>query len=485
MAISLKTAGSWARMVTDNGTVAIPGSPAAGDRMFLFGTWKTFSVTVADPSGWTQIGTVFADGAVAAGNGTGSVAVHTWYRDWQSGDAAPAIDYSAAPTEGHWVIMLWQKAGGDIWGSPLTVTAGITAVDPFSATSSATVDVPDASVVMCLIGLRDDSTTIARTTTSIGDDGSPTVTWNGNYVESPATHFNSTTGFDMSGDLGHRLVTTGANGVNLTIEGDPAAAETGSAKWVIQGLAVSPTGTGAISVPSATVDGTGVEEFTATGAVTVPAATTAGSGAEVFTATGAVIVPAPTVVGVGDHGAAAPPSGTGAISVPAATMAGVGELSFTATGAVVASAATVSGEGIEVLTATGAIVIPAATVSGAGLHAEDATGTGAIVVPAATVSGVGSGGVVESDARLLRLLVPKEQQIFAFVELEGPLATIKLRVKVAGPFQARAAVEAPSASIALVSHVTELRLLQQRSLEDAQILGALVDNGAYHPLLDE
>src|SRR5688500_2579683 len=100
MAISLKTAGTWARMVTDGGTVAIPGTPAAGDRMFLFGTWKDFAITVANPTNWTPIGTVFADGAIAAGNGTGSMAVMAWYRDWQSGDAAPAIDYSAAPTEG-------------------------------------------------------------------------------------------------------------------------------------------------------------------------------------------------------------------------------------------------------------------------------------------------------------------------------------------------------------------------------------------------
>src|SRR3990167_800788 len=135
--------------------------------------------------------------------------------------------------------MLWQKAGGDTWGTPSVVTAAITAVDPFSATSSATVTIPDASVVMCLVGLRDDSTTLARSTTSIGDDGSPTVTWNGNYVESPAAHFTSTTGLDMAGDLGHRFVTTGAAGVNLTIEGNPVAAETGSAKWIVQGLFVS------------------------------------------------------------------------------------------------------------------------------------------------------------------------------------------------------------------------------------------------------
>lgn len=405
MAISLKTAGSWARVVTDPSSVTIPGSPAAGDRMFLFASWKTYTITVADPSGWTLIDD-FSDGAVAAGNGTGSVHNAVWYRDWQSGDANPSLNWSASPTEAHAVVMLWQKGAGDLWSTPAAVHAAIAATDPWSATSSSTVDVPDGSVVMSLVGLRDDSTTIARGADDIDDDGSPAITWNGNYVESPATHFNSTTGLDMSGDLGHRFVTTGANGVNLTSAGDPAAAETGTVTWVVQALAVNPSGTGSITVPSATLAGTGAEVFTATGAVSVPSATVDGVGAEVFTATGAMTVPAATVAGTGDH-TLAEPTATGAISVPAATVAGVGELLLTGSGTIALPAATVSGAGAEVFTATGAIVLPAASVAGIGLHIENVTGTGAITLPAATVSGVGeapsTGGSPGLQARRRRL----------------------------------------------------------------------------------
>ena len=240
MAISLKTAGTWARMVTDGGTVTIPGTPAAGDRMFLFGCWKDFAITVADPSGWTAIGTPFADGTVSAGNGTGSVKVMAWYRDWQSGDANPAIDYSAAPTEGGWVIMLWQKGAGDTWDTPDTVTAPIPASDPFTI-SATTADalVPDGSVVMALIALRDDSTTITRTATDI-DENTSGITWNGDYVESPATHWNSTTGLDMAADLGHRFVTTGMVNADLVVAANPAAAETGAAKWIVQSVTSAP-----------------------------------------------------------------------------------------------------------------------------------------------------------------------------------------------------------------------------------------------------
>lgn len=203
--------------------------------MYLWGSWKTFSITVATPSGWTLVDD-FSDGSVAAGNGTGSVHNAVYYRDWQSGDGDPAIDYSSVPTEAHWVIVLWEKGAGETWDTPVAVHAAVAAADPWSATASATVDIPDGSVVMSLVGLRDDSTTITRGSDDIDDDGSPAVTWADIYRERPGVHFSSTTGQDMSGDLGHRDVGTGANGVTLTSSGDPVAAETGTATWVVQSV---------------------------------------------------------------------------------------------------------------------------------------------------------------------------------------------------------------------------------------------------------
>lgn len=232
----LAVTGTWARLVVD-GTVAIPSTPSlAGHRMVLWASWKDFAITVASITGWTAIGTEFADGAVVAGNGTGSVKVMCWYRDWQSGDAAPTIDWSANPTEGHAVIQIFQKPSDKSWSTPLTVTAAMTNWTTTSQTvaASATVAVPSDGVVMGLIGICDDSATMTRPTNGIDDSGG-LITWNGNYVESPVTHFNSTTGLDMSGDLGHRLVTTGAT-ATLRMTGTISAAETGAGKWVVQGV---------------------------------------------------------------------------------------------------------------------------------------------------------------------------------------------------------------------------------------------------------
>lgn len=235
MAISLKTAGTWAEYTAD-GTVTIPGSPAAGDRMFLFASWKDFAIT-ASVSGWTTIGAEFTDGAVSAGNGTGSMKVQAWYRDWITGDSNPTLDFSSSPTIGAAVIQLWTKGATDTWNDPSSITAAIAANTVWSATASTTVNIPSGAVVMELVGIRDDSATFTRNSlTAIEDNGSPNITWSASYVESPAAHLSTTTGFDMAADLGHRDVIIGGTGVTLTATGTLAASETGAVKWVVQGL---------------------------------------------------------------------------------------------------------------------------------------------------------------------------------------------------------------------------------------------------------
>lgn len=234
MSVSLRVAGTWAELIAD-GTVAIPATPQAGDRMYLFARWKDFSVT-ATVANWTEL-VEFADGSISAGNGTGSVKVACWYRDWQSGDTDPTIDFSASPDNASVVIVVMQKDTDDVWLTPVAVTAAMTSwtTSSQSVSASATVDVPSSSVVMGLIGIRDDTAVMTRPTNGIDDSGG-LITWNGNYVESPATHHSTTTGFDGAADLGHRLVTTGATGATLRMTGTISAAETGAALWVVQGV---------------------------------------------------------------------------------------------------------------------------------------------------------------------------------------------------------------------------------------------------------
>src|SRR3990170_1811003 len=305
MAISLKTAGTWAEYIAD-GTVAIPGSPAAGDRMFLFASWKNWAITAA-VSGWTAIGSEFADGAVDKGNGTGSMKVMAWYRDWQSGDTNPTLAFTTmgANDIAGAVIQLWQKASMEVWSTPLTVTGAMTnwttSSQVFSA--SATVAVPNGAVVMGLVGIRDNSATMTRGATTGIDDSAAAITWAANYVESPVTHFDTTTGFDMSADLGHRLVTTGAT-ATLRMEGTISASETGAGKWVVQGVTV------ATNVPAENAAWTGTANQPSVG-VSPAAGLAAGTG----TANDATVAFARDV----DAGLA---SGTGTANQPAAGVDG-------------------------------------------------------------------------------------------------------------------------------------------------------------------
>jgi hypothetical protein len=242
MAISLRASGTWATVTTDT-AITIPGGSTTGDMMFLFASWKDFSVT-ATVSDWTEI-TEFADGSVSSGNGTGSMKVACWYKEHDGSESDPTLEFSGSVIGGA-VITTFQKGGGDTWDTPTFVTAAlsITGGVRWSATSSSTLTVADGSVIIELVGIRDDSSTVTRHTTdpqSIADDGSPAVTWNGNYVESPASHQSTTTGNDMAADLGHRFVTTGAAGVSLTSSGTISNTETGAVLWVHEGLSAGTT----------------------------------------------------------------------------------------------------------------------------------------------------------------------------------------------------------------------------------------------------
>jgi hypothetical protein len=183
--------------------------------------------------------TEFADGAVASGNGLGSMKVGCWYRDWVSGDVNPTINFSGTP-QAAYCMQLWQKGAGETWDTPTFVTAAwpVTATTQ-TISASSTVAVPNNSVVMCLIGLRDDSAAFTRAATT-GIDVASGITWNGNYVESPATHGTFTGGFDCAADLGHRFVTTGGT-VTLRATATISAVETGAMLWVVQSVTVAPT----------------------------------------------------------------------------------------------------------------------------------------------------------------------------------------------------------------------------------------------------
>jgi hypothetical protein len=238
MAVSFVGSQAWAA-VTADAVVTLPAS-ADGDRIYIIAGWKNFSVT-AQISGWTEV-TEFADDAIVAGNGTGSMKVAAWYLDrGASAPSNPTLDFSASPNIAGVTVHVIRKASNEVWDAPAFVTAAITNWTTTAQTVSASsaVDVPDGAIVVGAAIIRDDSATFTRPTTGI--DAASGVTWNGNYVEHPATHLTTTTGFDMAADAGYRLVTIGGTGITLRQTATLSAAETGSALWIVQTASEAPT----------------------------------------------------------------------------------------------------------------------------------------------------------------------------------------------------------------------------------------------------
>ena len=238
MAVTLRAAGTW-----ENGTtgltadevVAVPAAQVIGDMMLLIGCWKDYAIT-AVVSGWTELGEVTAGGTTGTGNGTGTMKVGIWYKV-ATGDpeADPTLDFSTTTgLLGEAVIVVFQKAAGESWATPVAVEGLINTwgTGGGSTSASATVTVPSGGCVVGVAAIRDNTATFTRASTAI-DDAAAAVTWNGNYVESPATHADTTTGNDMACDAGYRLVTTGAAGVTLRQSGTLSATETGTAVWIV------------------------------------------------------------------------------------------------------------------------------------------------------------------------------------------------------------------------------------------------------------
>jgi hypothetical protein len=349
--------------------------------MFLLAAWKDFAITATAAAGgdtWTEI-TEFADGALATGNGTGSMKVGCWYKDHDGSESNPTLTFST--TVGllaSAAIVVFQKGASDTWGTPAFRTGAVASSSNPLAVASSSVDVPSGALVLALMGIRDDSATF---TLDDLDDDQPTV-WNGAAVAYPTTRFSTTTGNDMACHAGYRLVTTGSAGATLNMLATLSAAETGSALWVVQGVSSSGGTTNAPAGNAA-----------ATGASNNPRASIAPQLSAVITGTGAghnvSATIAPTASAATGTGAALGAGGTVTFTAEAATGTGA---AYDAT----ANTATATDAQAEVATGAGAAASASLSISPI---AAAATGTGAAYT-ASVISSVPNGLAAGTGAAL-------------------------------------------------------------------------------------
>jgi hypothetical protein len=229
MAISfLVSNDSWSEYVAD-GALNLPGSPQSGDRMFIFATWKTFTIT-ASVANWTAVGAEFTDGAVAAGNGTGSMKVQCWYRDWQSGDSNPTLDFSANPGQALANMGIFRKGANETWDTPAIANAAIAAASNWTATANANPGVTANDLLMAFYGFRDDSATMsAQTLTQTGVTFGPVT-----KLSAVAAHGSATSGNDASCDMVYSIASSGTGSAPPVATGTISASETGAALFIRQ-----------------------------------------------------------------------------------------------------------------------------------------------------------------------------------------------------------------------------------------------------------
>ena len=231
MAITARAEGTWfSAAATGSAGVAIPGSPVAGDMMFVLASWKDFSLTATCNQGFTEI-TEYADGAVAAGNGVGSMKVAAWYKEHTGSESQPDVTFSGTQDIASVVMIIFQKGAGETWDAPAFTTGNIT-TGTFTVTCAANPGITAGDLCIALCGVRDDSALFTRgATTAIAATG---ITWAADYVEYPATHATTTSGGDMSADAGYRIAGSGTASAAPTVQGTLSATETGAILFIRQ-----------------------------------------------------------------------------------------------------------------------------------------------------------------------------------------------------------------------------------------------------------
>jgi hypothetical protein len=224
MAITLRTAGTWAAATATTQTVTLP-THSTGDMLLVRVGFKhaTMPSTVTcSTGGWTKLGQDNS-GTTASGNGTGSVEVAMFYKEATSvSETDPVIDFAGTATPSCAVGMAYQKGGGETWNTPEGIAGNISVATNFTATmeshiSTTTDDLVDGFVV------TNDNTTLTVPTFTQASVTFDTVT------ESPATALSSATSNDIAADGCFRTATAGTSSAALVYTGTNSVADEGIA----------------------------------------------------------------------------------------------------------------------------------------------------------------------------------------------------------------------------------------------------------------
>lgn len=242
MAITLRTAGSWAAANATTQTVTLP-THATGDMLILRVGFKhaTMPTTVTvGTAGWTKLGEKSFAGA--SSNGGGGVQVAVFYKEAASAaETNPVVTFNAgavAATPSAAVAMAYQKGADESWVTPVGDGDAFTAATSISSTIDTHISATSGDLIDEFHVTNDNTTLTVPTFTQTG------LTL-GAVTESPAAALSSATSNDISADGCYRKATAGTSSAAAVVTATNSVADPGCS-WTtrlrVEGPAPEPSG---------------------------------------------------------------------------------------------------------------------------------------------------------------------------------------------------------------------------------------------------
>jgi len=224
MAISIRGAGSWAASNATTQTVTLP-THQAGDMLIVRAACKPYTATpTCGTTGWAAVGSAYANGSTANGNGVGSLTHVAFYKIATSAsETNPVVSWGTTSAPGAAVAVVYQKGASESWLTPVGAGGGdSTARTSQTCTISSHISVTAGDMVDFFLAWCDNYASTSPTITQTG------VTY-GTVSEQPATALSDSTSNDIAADGGYRLASSGTSSAAAVVTATFGNSEQGGA----------------------------------------------------------------------------------------------------------------------------------------------------------------------------------------------------------------------------------------------------------------
>jgi len=247
VAISIRgNAGAWAASTDTTQTVTLP-THATGDMLIVRAACKPYTASITcGTTGWNAVGTGYANGSTADGNGVGSVMHRAFYKVATSAsETNPVVTWGATSDPGMACAVVYQLGAGEGWETPTGAGGGdATLRTSQTCTISSHISTTAGDMVDFFLAWGDNYASTSPTFTQASASF-------GTVAEQPAAAGSFSDGFDGAADGGYRLCSSGTSSAAAVVTATFGNSEQGGA-WTTR-LRVFP----AKSVSPGVASGTG------------------------------------------------------------------------------------------------------------------------------------------------------------------------------------------------------------------------------------